>query len=157
MSSATDRHGEAGTALVEFALVLPIFLTLIFGFLEFGRAINYWIDSNHLANEAARWAAVNANPGGSTPLQKWILSQADSDEMRKGGTASVPTPADVCLTFPAGTSYVGDPVRAEVKLSYHWMPFIGKQIKQVASTLVGSSTMRLEVSPTFQPKCSSQL
>jgi hypothetical protein len=140
--------------LVEFALVLPLLMLLLFAFLEFGRAINYWIDSNHLANEAARWAAVNANPGApNSSLQQWIRNQADSGEMKNGGTDSVPQPADVCLSFPSGTSRVGDPVKAEVKVTYHWMPFIGEKIATASSTLVGSATMRLEAAPSYGAGC----
>ena len=66
---------ERGAVLVEFALVLPLLLILVFGMLEFGKAFNYWIDTTHLANEAARWAVVNNNPGAGT-LQEYIKSQA---------------------------------------------------------------------------------
>ena len=54
-------HGrEAGVALVEFALVLPLLLVILFGMLDFGKAFNYWIDTTHLANsgEPATEAAV---------------------------------------------------------------------------------------------------
>ena len=46
-------HEERGVALVEFALVAPILLVLLFGMLDFGRVFNYWIDATHLANEGA--------------------------------------------------------------------------------------------------------
>ena len=81
---------ERGVALVEFALVLPILLVLLFGMLDFGRAFNYWIDSTHLANEGARWAVVNKNPASAGTLQAYIRDQADTNELRSGGTASVP-------------------------------------------------------------------
>ena len=56
--------GERGQAMVEFALVLPLLLLLIFGIFDFGRAINYWIDATHMSNEAARYAAVGNTPTG---------------------------------------------------------------------------------------------
>ena len=40
---------EEGTALVEFALVLPVLLLLLLGVLDFGKAYNYWIDTTHLS------------------------------------------------------------------------------------------------------------
>ena len=58
---------EEGVALVEFALVLPMLVMLLFGMLEFGRAINYWLDANHLANEGVRFAVVNRNPCNPPP------------------------------------------------------------------------------------------
>ena len=59
-------HDESGVALIEFALVLPLLLLVLCGIFEFGRIYNYWIDETHLANEAARWAAVDRNPGGQS-------------------------------------------------------------------------------------------
>src|SRR3982751_4555413 len=76
---------ERGVALTEMALVLPLLLLLILGMVDFGKAINYWIDNTHLANEGARLAVVNSNPGSglATPknLQQYLLSQADSGEL----------------------------------------------------------------------------
>ena len=55
-------RNEDGAALVEFVLVLPLLLLLLIGMLDLGKAFNYWIDETHLANEGARYAAVNKNP-----------------------------------------------------------------------------------------------
>lgn len=49
---------QRGQSLVEFALVLPVVLLLIFGLLEFGRVINAEITAGHCANELARYAIV---------------------------------------------------------------------------------------------------
>ena len=94
---------QDGAALVEFTLVLPLLLLLMIGMLEFGRVFNYWIDETHLANAAARWAAVDRNPGPGGSLQESIQQQADTDELRNGGTASVPAGAQVCIALPDGT------------------------------------------------------
>ncbi|MEK7365559.1 MAG: TadE family protein, partial [Candidatus Deferrimicrobiota bacterium] len=55
---------EKGQSLVEFALVVPMLLLLVFGIAEFGRA---WMTQNILtgaAREAVRLLAVPAPPGG---------------------------------------------------------------------------------------------
>jgi Flp pilus assembly protein TadG len=132
---------------VEFALVLPVLLVLLFGMVDFGKAFNYWIDATHLANEGSRWAVVNKNPGGGT-LQQYIKNQANTPEFRDGGTASVPTPVQVCVSFPSGTTNVGDPVHVTVTASYNWLPFLGNRIGVFTTSLQGSSTMRLEAKPT---------
>ena len=144
---AVRLGSEDGAALVEFALVLPILVLLLFSMLDFGKAFNYWIDETHLANEGARWAAVNKNPGGSS-LQQYIQSQATTPELRNGGTASVPNPAEVCISFPNGTANVGDPVRVSVSVNYNWLPFIGNQTGIAQASLTASSTMRLEALPS---------
>jgi Flp pilus assembly protein TadG len=140
---------ERGAVLVEFALVLPLLLILVFGMLEFGKAFNYWIDTTHLANEAARWAVVNHNPGAGT-LQEYVKGQANTLELRDGGTASIPSgdEAEVCISFPSGTDNVGDPVQVTVTATYHWIPFVGDRIGSANVTITGSATMRLEARPT---------
>ena len=84
-------------ALVEFVLVLPLLLIILFAMLDFGRVFNYWIDATHLSNEGARWAVVNKNPGASGTLQAYIQQQGDTDELRNGGTPSVPALRNVSV------------------------------------------------------------
>jgi Flp pilus assembly protein TadG len=145
--AAGGRSSESGAALVEFALVLPLLLILLFGMLDFGKAFNYWIDETHLANEGARWAVVNRNPG-SGSLQQYIQQQADTPELRNGGTSSVATPVQVCISFPNGTAEVGDPVHVTASVTYNWLPFLGSRVGIAQTTITGSSTMRLEATPT---------
>jgi Flp pilus assembly protein TadG len=143
---------EDGASLVEFALVLPVLVLLLFGMLDFGKAFNYWIDETHLANEGARWAVVNRNPGGGS-LQQYLVDQATTDELRNGGTASIANPAEVCISFPNGTSNVGDPVLVTVSATYNWLPVIG--LDAAETTITGSSHMRLEALPTnYSAGCS---
>ena len=52
--SARDR----GAAAVEFALLLPVLLLLIFGIIDFGRALNAQITLTQAAREGARLAAL---------------------------------------------------------------------------------------------------
>jgi Flp pilus assembly protein TadG len=138
---------ERGTSLVEFALVLPLLLLLLFGVLDFGKAFNYRNDQTHLAAEGARWAVVNTNPGGGS-LQQYIKEQADSAELR--------SLAQVCISFPTNEStgtngQVGDPVTVTVKSDYNWIPFMSAGAGgglSLPSSISGSATMRLEAPPT---------
>jgi TadE-like protein len=146
-SQRIERSGESGVALVEFALVLPLLLILLFGMLDFGKAYNYWIDETHLANAGARWAVVDKNPGSGT-LQEYIQQQADTPELRDGGTSWVPSPVEICIEFPNGTAEVGDPVHVTATVTYNWLPFLGNEVGIAQSTITGSATMRLEAEPT---------
>jgi TadE-like protein len=139
-------HNELGTAVVEAAVILPLILLLAFGILDFGRAMNYFNNATHLANEGARYAAVNANPGGSgKTLQEYIVDQGDTAEMRAHSTA--------CIDFPSGNSIVGQPVEVKVKTTFSWLPFFGNT-KLFGSlgfsdvTMTGRAVMRLEQKPT---------
>ena len=49
---------ERGAAAVEFALLLPVLLLLVFGIIDFGRALNAQITLTQAAREGARLAAV---------------------------------------------------------------------------------------------------
>jgi len=59
-SGATHRllRGSHGTGLVEFALVLPLVLSLIFGIFEFGRLGLSHLTAQHAVAEATRYAVT---------------------------------------------------------------------------------------------------
>lgn len=135
---------DAGAALVEYALVLPLLLLLVMGMLDFGRAINYWLDTTHLANEAARYAAVDRDPSGSGDFHDWIRDQGNTTELRAGGSGSIADPLQICITYPNGTAEVGDPVKVVVKTEYQWLGIL--QLP-ASTTIAGSSVMRLEALP----------
>ncbi len=130
----------SGVALVEFAFVLPVLLLVVIGMLEFGRAVNYWIDETHLANEGARFAAVNSNPGGGT-LQEYIRAQGVTSELRDG-TATNPGALQVCISFPTSPPEVGDPVVVTLSKTFTM------RLLPLAPEIKGSATMRLEQLPT---------
>jgi hypothetical protein len=150
--SSSHLKDERGQALVEFALVIPILLLVMLAVLHFGKAINYWNDSTHIAAEGARYAAVNRKPipGNALSLQAQLLAQADSNELRSGGSAAVPSAAQVCIEFPNGTSLVGDPVKVRMSFTYNWIPLISNFLPSHAAnkTIESSSVMRLEAPPT---------
>ncbi len=55
------RDGQRSQALIEFALVSPVLLLLLFGVIDIGRAIFYYDTLNHAAREGARVAARASN------------------------------------------------------------------------------------------------
>jgi Flp pilus assembly protein TadG len=156
---------ERGAALAEFALVLPVLLLVLLGMIDFGKAINYWIDQTHLANEGARLAVVNNNPGAGLPtpknLQQYLLSQTETAEQRGcqqspafAGTQRSAKCATVAICFydkdtaqPDASPTVGDTVEVLVRYDYDWLrgfPFPGNP----TTTIAGKSAMRLEAVPT---------
>lgn len=52
------QNGEAGTALVEFALSMVLVLTIIFGIIDFGRAMFAYIWVANTARTGARYVMV---------------------------------------------------------------------------------------------------
>jgi len=97
-----------GQSLVEFALVLPVFLLLLIGVAEFGRA---WMTRNILtgaSREAARIAAVQGNTASALSRANDVLSSAGisgasvsiADDGAPYGTCSV----TVSYAFPVGVA-----------------------------------------------------
>jgi hypothetical protein len=168
LRAGTSRRGrfadDRGTALVELALVLPLLMVLLLGMVDIGKAFNAWIDETHLANEAARLAAVNyVPPGGwagdgctdSNPnvcLARYIHRQADTNELKTGRSGDSYAPAQnaarICISYPVGSmTTIGDPVQVTVEVRYHWLHYLTRQINLLSTPIVGKATMRLETVP----------
>jgi len=129
---------------VEFALVLPLLLLLVFGIVDFARVYHYWNDQTSIANTGARYAAVGTNPGAPGTLAAWIKSQASSDELESGtGTSRgvQGTGASVCISIP--DARVGKPVTVVVRSQFGFIPFL----KLGNASVKGSATSRLEAVP----------
>ena len=68
------RERERGVAAVEFALVVPILMTIVIGIVEYGMAINFRTQLNNATQIAARsyaidrnWTTARANVTGLAP------------------------------------------------------------------------------------------
>ena len=137
-----DSDGlQRGQAMVEFALVLPLLLLLIFGIFDFGRAINYWIDATHMANEAARYAAVGNTPSGCPSIASCVKAPGRQPRAEERRHHAVPNAVRVCVAQPSATP-VGTPITATATFTYNWLPFLGLSATQ--TTVQASDTMRLE-------------
>jgi Flp pilus assembly protein TadG len=137
-------RGERGQGVVEFAMVLPLLGALVLIFIQFGKAINYWIDLTHVSNEAARIATVNAP--GVADFKSTVCDELETSELKNGSNAV--DPATVTVTYPAGGSReAGQPIKVTVQTVYHWLPFWNAGSWSIG----GSATMRLEHSTTDNP------
>jgi len=74
------HRDEGGAAAVEFALLLPLLVLLLFGIIQFGIAFNARIQATNAAREAARMAVVGvdnwANLGGGVSF--WNVVEGDA-------------------------------------------------------------------------------
>jgi Flp pilus assembly protein TadG len=136
---------ERGAALVEFALVLPVVLLVLFGIAQFGVALNSANDETHLANELARYATVNQNPGeeAKETLQAWGKKQAEQIE-----PSFSKVEGKVCVSYPNGAEQ-GAPVKVDVTSTSNWFPIL--KLKVTHTELHGTAYMRLEGVPTKDP------
>ena len=63
-----SKTSPQGQALVEFALVLPILLLLIFGIIDAGRLIYTYNTVSNAARNGARVAIVNQSTAGTDDM-----------------------------------------------------------------------------------------
>lgn len=61
VSLCRKRSDERGAAAVEFALVVPFLLLLVFGMIDFGWAINRYTVLNNATREGVRLASLGAD------------------------------------------------------------------------------------------------
>jgi hypothetical protein len=135
-------------ALVEFTLVAPLLMLLLFGMLDFGKVLNYWLDETHLANMGARMAVVENWPTKDDPddpqtLQEYIREQADTGELRDGAVVCIEVDPDAGPTE-------GAPVTVRVKMPTEelWSNFMVNMLDfnngPIPKFIRAHSTMRLE-------------
>jgi Flp pilus assembly protein TadG len=84
---AKGRASERGAAAVEFALILPILLSVVFGIVEFGWAFGQQVSLGNAAREAARTMAIH-----------WAESDAETEAISEGLAAAPLTP-DATIEF----------------------------------------------------------
>jgi TadE-like protein len=75
------RRRGRGQALVEFALAIPIFLLLIFGLVDLGRAVFVNNSLGEGARDGARYASVQAraySDASRTAVEDWVVDRLKS-------------------------------------------------------------------------------
>jgi len=159
---ARSRHRTGGQALVEFALIVPIFMLLLFALLDFGRVIYAQQTITQDAREAARAGLVAAldSPVTTASYQKIrtaalkmapgvTLANANITGATGGCTQTVAdsVSAATCF-FPDGVvcSDPTNPPRVVVKISVN-VPLL----TPIISNLVGSSFTPTAQSITYLP------
>jgi Flp pilus assembly protein TadG len=102
------RTRRDGQAIVEFALIAPIFLLMVFGVVEFGRAWNVYQTLTDAAREGARTAVVNQANITVDSVAKRInnnlfvagLDTASAGKTVTGFRAGTGTPLTVAIAYP---------------------------------------------------------
>ena len=141
-------RNERGTALVEFALVLPILLAITIAIADFGLALNYYNQLSQLAGQGARAAAVNCNPDGTCPVSGTSIQTQVAETYAKGGLNKK---VSACIL---STAAIGQPVTLTVTYQFHpigFLPFLGSATLPITVT----QSERQEVTPTYSTGCAS--
>ncbi len=102
------RRDTRGAAALEFGILLPVFIPLVLGIMQFGQL--FWTQSalQHAVDMAARCATINAATCGSTSsTQTYAATQAYG------------------LTFPNGTFVAAAAACGNQVTATYTFPFIG--------------------------------
>jgi Flp pilus assembly protein TadG len=101
--SAQVGRGQKSQALIEFALVSPVLLLLLFGVIDLGRAILYYDTLNHAAREGARVAVRASN---QLPTNADVLNAVSAQMLGAPVTEPCPQGPVTASTPPANSAYL---------------------------------------------------
>ena len=140
------RAGEDGAAAVEFALVLPLLLLVVFGLVQYGFYFWSMQGGSAAARDAARRAAVGdpaACAGFVSTVRSSVAPIGDEDSLTVTRTYTKLAPPNVGI---------GDTVTVKVEfksidLNFPFVPFINDGI--VSQT----ATSRVDYVPTQPETC----
>ncbi len=107
------RRREDGQAMVEFALILPIFLLILCGIIDFGWLFYNQLSLNNACREGARYAVVNTGEGDNTQAiinhienaTTTVFSNDGVDIQVSYSAPSDPTSGDITVSMKADISF----------------------------------------------------
>ena len=100
---------EQGNSLVEFALLLPIFLGLVLGTFDFGNGFNTYIGMVNAAREGALW--ISRYPDDRSGMEARIYEEA-------GRVGLTPGNINIILSPNSGAFTAGEMVSVRLETNY---------------------------------------
>jgi Flp pilus assembly protein TadG len=139
-------------ALVEGAMVMTVFLTLVLGAIDLGTAVFRQHILSEAARQGARAAIVhgslapsswNGGPWGTTTYGPVAANTSSSQAQAVAAYLGGMNPADVQVTisWPDGSNAAES--RVTVTLTTPWTPLMGFIFGSPSITLTGASTMQI--------------
>lgn len=130
------HRGERAQSLVEFALILPIFLLVVMATVDFGWALRSWISTTNAAREGARLGVTGASEGA---IKNRVVE----------GAPDLLTTGNVSVTNPQGDA--GENVTVTVNVNHNYITPVGGIFELLTGgilpnplPLTTSTTMRIE-------------
>jgi hypothetical protein len=161
---------ESGQAMVEFVLVLLPFIIFVGGIVQLGIGIANWHDLNRIANEGARYAAVNEWPNCPSGLQPCtgnpVCHPADPADLNgrslanylrcEADDAGLPGVIPV-ICRPGANAGIGDPISVRLGYRINFLSADSSDVNKphkvdwLGVNMRGEATMRIESTPSFSP------
>ncbi len=139
------RHlarSERGAAMVEFAIVTPLLLTMAFGVIDFGRAFYVYNLLNSVARDGARLGAAQGVAATSATIKTRIINEIVPEYRMTGATA--PTAEQITVTLTGGLPSNTGNVTVTIH-DYAFTPWVPVLPIAQNLTLNTSATFRREI------------
>jgi Flp pilus assembly protein TadG len=128
------RKKRRGAAAVEFAVVAPIFLLLVFGMIEYGRMVMVQQVLTNASREGARVAVLDGSS--AQQVQDTVNQYLNSGSIQGAAIAiNPPNPA---------TAGFGDPVTVTVDIGFSKVSWLPSPMYLGGKTLTATTVMRRE-------------
>ena len=128
------RKKRRGAAVVEFAIVAPLFFLLLFGMIEYGRMVMVQQVLTNASREGSRQAVLD---GSTTATVTTTVTDYLTNGGVTGGTITV-TPD------PPGNAVFGDPVTVSVTIPFDQVSWLPSPMFLGGTNLTATTTMRRE-------------
>ena len=130
------RRNRRAAAAVEFAVVAPLFLLLVFGMIEYGRMVMVYQILTNASREGARAAALD---GATTASVTTSVNTYLTNALISGATVTV-------APNPPSTAEYGDPVTVTVSIPFSQVSWLPSPMYLGGKTLSSATVMRRETS-----------
>jgi len=141
MIERSSIMSERGNAMVEFAIILPLLLIVVFGIIDFGRALYTANNLTAAVREGARLASTQISPDPTTAGSMSAVSTTVTNYVVAfGGNAGAP---QVSETFNGGAPPNMQSITVRI-VNYPFTP-----LTPIAS-FVGFGTIQMSPSATFR-------
>ena len=128
------RKKRRGAAAVEFAVVAPVFLLLVFGMIEYGRMVMVQQVITNASREGARVGVLDGST--NQEVVDTVTSYLNSGSISGANITVTPTnPED---------AEFGDPVTVTVDISFSQVSWLPSPMYLGGTTLSASTVMRRE-------------
>jgi Flp pilus assembly protein TadG len=139
---------SSGSTLAEFAFVLPLLAMIMFGVIDFGRALYAYHFVSDAAREASRWASVRGNqctawpqacPANQADVQNYVAGLAppgiDPSSQALSAAAAWMRPPENPASCVGAVNNPGCAVQVQVTYNFKFiLPFLPKSTYSMQST-----------------------
>lgn len=120
MTNAPARRRDRGSSAVEFALVFPLLVTLIFGIIDFGMFVNANVTTANATRDAARAASLSASESEiRAQATAGIASLSAADKASASISVTCQHPSVPCATYTEVIA--GDTAIVSISITHRWL------------------------------------